>query len=186
MSVTHKKEATESKIIRDVFEKGDAWFNTGDLVRNIGFGHVQFIDRTGDSFRWKGENVSTTEVEQVANDFPQVSLSSAYGVSMSGGDGRMGMIAIIPDDHVVKLDFKGLAEHFQSAPPSYAVSKFMRVQSDFEYTSTHKIKKVTLKKEGFNPGNVPDPLYVLLPQDTEYRTLSGELYTEILEGKYKF
>ena len=105
---------------------------------------------------------------------------------MSGGDGRMGMIAIIPDDHVVKLDFKGLAEHFQSAPPSYAVPKFMRVQSDFEYTSTHKIKKVTLKKEGFNPGNVPDPLYVLLPQDTEYRTLSGELYTEILEGKYKF
>jgi citronellyl-CoA synthetase len=88
------KEATESKILVDVFKKGDEWFNTGDLIRDIGYGHVQFVDRTGDTFRWKGENVSTTEVEEVANALTQVSLSTVYGVKMPGGDGRAGMISI--------------------------------------------------------------------------------------------
>ena len=122
------KQATDSKIMQDVFVKGDAWFNTGDLIRDIGYGHIQFVDRTGDTFRWKGENVSTTEVEKVANSFDQVSLSAVYGVAMPGGDGRAGMTAIIPECDVEAFDFAGLADHFQRSLPSYAVPKFIRYE----------------------------------------------------------
>ncbi|MBW2104292.1 MAG: AMP-binding protein, partial [Deltaproteobacteria bacterium] len=140
------REATESKILRDVFEKGDAWFNTGDLVRDLGFRHIQFVDRLGDTFRWKGENVSTTEVEKVANAFSQVALSACYGVLMPGGDGRAGMVAVIPEQGEGELDFEGIAAHFQRELPSYAVPKFIRIRKDFDYTPTHKIKKLALKK----------------------------------------
>jgi len=179
-------QATESKILHDVFQKGDAWFDTGDLMRDIGYGHVQFVDRTGDTFRWKGENVSTTEVEAVANTLPQVSLSTAYGVKMPGGDGRAGMIAIMPNCRPGNFDLTELCRHFQHSLPAYAVPKFVRLQSDFEYTPTHKIKKVNLKKEGFDPGQAADPLYVLLPDESEYRPLTRELYAEILDRKFKF
>ncbi len=180
------KEATESKIIHDVFTNADSWFNTGDLMRDIGYGHVQFVDRTGDTFRWKGENVSTTEVEAVANTLSQVSLSTVYGVKMPGGDGRAGMIAIIPECNLEAFDLKALYGHFQGTLPFYAVPKFLRLNKDLECTSTHKIKKVELKKEGFDPGRINDTLYVLLPGEAEYQPLTGEVYTEILDGKYRF
>jgi citronellyl-CoA synthetase len=180
------QQATESKILRDVFQKGDAWFNTGDLLRNIGYGHAQFVDRTGDTFRWKGENVSTTEVEAVANTLPQVSLSSVYGVKLPGGDGRAGMIAIIPDCRPEEFDLQALGRHFQLSLPSYAVPKFLRLNADLEYTATHKIKKVTLKKEGFDLDSITDSLFVLLPGNTEYRPLTREIYQNILKGEYRF
>jgi acyl-CoA synthetase (AMP-forming)/AMP-acid ligase II len=180
------KEATESKIIHDVFSSGDSWFNTADLMRDIGYGHVQFVDRTGDTFRWKGENVSTTEVEAVANTLPQVSLSTVYGVKMPGGDGRAGMIAIIPECNLEAFDIEAICGHFQATLPAYAVPKFLRLNKNLECTPTHKIKKVELKQEGFDPDRVDDALYVLLPGEAEYQPLSGEVYTEILEGKYRF
>jgi acyl-CoA synthetase (AMP-forming)/AMP-acid ligase II len=178
------KQATESKILRDVFQKGDAWFNTGDLIRDIGYGHVQFVDRTGDTFRWKGENVSTTEVEKVANTFPQVSLSSVYGVRMPGGDGRAGMIAIIPECNIDQFDFKKFAEFVRNTLPSYAVPKFIRLKADLECTPTHKIKKYDLKKEGFNPADIEDSIYVLLPGESEYQLLTDDVYTNIMANKY--
>jgi citronellyl-CoA synthetase len=180
------EEATESKILHNVFTEGDEWFNTGDLIRDIGFGHIQFIDRTGDTFRWKGENVSTTEVEEVANTLPQVFLSTVYGVKMPDGEGRAGMIAIIPEYKLNDFDLAKLYEHFNHALPSYAIPKFVRIQKDFDYTATHKIKKVDLKKAGFDPGLVSDPLYVLLPGALAYQSLTGEIYAAILSGKYKF
>jgi citronellyl-CoA synthetase len=180
------KEATDSKIIHDVFTKGDSWFNTDDLIRDIGYGHVQFVDRTGDTFRWKGENVSTTEVEAAANTLYQVSLSTVYGVKMPGGDGRAGMIAIIPECSLEAFDLKRLYDYFQGALPSYAVPKFVRLNKDLEYTPTHKIKKVQLKKDAFDPGRINDALYVLLPGELEYQPLSREIYAELLKGKYRF
>jgi acyl-CoA synthetase (AMP-forming)/AMP-acid ligase II len=180
------KEATDSKVIHDVFTKGDSWFNTGDLIRNIGYGHVQFVDRTGDTFRWKGENVSTTEVEAAANTLDQVSLSTVYGVKMPGGDGRAGMIAIIPECSHEAFDLKRLCDHFQGALPSYAVPKFVRLNKDFEYTPTHKIKKVELKKVGFDPGRINDALYVLLPGEVEYQPLTAEVYQNIMDGGCRF
>ncbi len=180
------KQATESKILRNVFQEGDAWFNTGDLIRNIGYGQVQFVDRTGDTFRWKGENVSTTEVEAVANTLPQVSLSSAYGVKMPGGDGCAGMIAIIPDGKAEEFDLRALYQHLQRSLPSYAVPKFVRLNANLECTATYKITKVALKNEGFDPQSVNDALYVLLPGEAGYRPLTQELYKNIWDGKYRF
>jgi citronellyl-CoA synthetase len=180
------KEATDSKILRNVFTQGDTWFNTGDLIRDIGYGHAQFVDRTGDTFRWKGENVSTTEVEKVTDTFPKIFMSTAYGVLMPGGDGRAGMIAVILEGHLEDFDFKGLSEHFQRSLPSYAVPKFVRIRTDFEYTPTHKIKKVSLRDDGFDLNKISEPLYVLLPGDPEYKPLTKEKYKKIMEGKYRF
>lgn len=180
------QQATDSKILHDVFQRGDGWFNTGDLIRDIGYGHAQFVDRTGDTFRWKGENVSTTEVEAVANTLPQVSLSAVYGVKLPGGDGRAGMIAVIPECRAEEFDLRALCRHFQRSLPAYAVPKFLRLNVDLECTATHKIKKVALKKEGFDPDSVTDALYVLLPRDDEFQPLTKEIYHNILDGKYRF
>jgi len=180
------KGATESKIFRDVFDKGDSWFNSGDLLRDIGYGHAQFVDRLGDTFRWKGENVSTTEVEKVTNTFPNISLSMAYGVVMPGSDGRAGMVAIISDAEPEEFDFSGLAKHFRQSLPFYAVPKFIRFRTEFESTPTHKMKKVDSKREGFDPAGISDPLFVLLPDEAEYKPLTKVLHEKILNGKYKF
>jgi citronellyl-CoA synthetase len=179
-------EATEAKILRNVFAPGDAWFNTGDLLKDLGFGHLQFVDRTGDTFRWKGENVSTTEVEKVINSFPGISISTVYGVLMPGGDGRAGMAAILTGVRLEEFNFSGLLAYFNQALPSYAVPKFLRFPGEFEYTPTHKIKKVNLKKEGFDPGQIKDPLFVLLPGETAYRPMTEELCEAIMEGRYKY
>ncbi len=181
-----EKEETEKKIFRDVFEKGDAWFNSGDLVFNQGFKHIQFVDRLGDTFRWKGENVSTSEVEKVINTLDQVDESTAYGVLIPGTDGRAGMVAIIPATSVEAFDLKALAETVRKALPSCAVPKFVRFKEAFETTGTHKIKKKVLRDEGFDLGVVDDPLYVLLPEGAAYQPLTKELYQEIATGKHRF
>ncbi len=180
------KDATEAKIFRDVFARGDAWFNSGDLLRDMGYGHAQFVDRLGDTFRWKGENVSTTEVEKVANTFPGISMSMVYGVVMPGGDGRAGMAAIISDVTPEKFDFGKLLKHFQRALPSYAVPKFIRFRTEFEATPTHKFKKFDAKKEGFDPNTIADPLFVLLPGESVYVPLNKRLYEEIMKNTYWF
>jgi citronellyl-CoA synthetase len=180
------KEETEKKIFRDVFEKGDVWFNSGDLVLNQGYRHIQFVDRLGDTFRWKGENVSTSEVENVVNTLSQVDQSTAYGVQIPGTDGRAGMVAIIPRTPVEAFDLKALAETVRTALPSYAVPKFVRFKKAFETTGTHKIKKKVLRDEGFDPNVVDDPLYVLFPEGDTYQPLTGELYQEIAAGRHRF
>lgn len=182
---TDPKES-EKKILRDVFEKGDCWFNTGDLMRVMGFKHYQFGDRVGDTFRWKGENVATHEVEEIVNSFPQVSESTTYGIQMAGSDGRMGMTALIPFCDLDQFDFKGFASHVTQSLPAYAVPRFLRLAKTFETTATHKIKKVLLQNEGFDIKAVKDPLYVLIPGRDEFIPVTEELYTEIMDGKYNF
>ena len=179
-------DATESKILRDVFEKGDAWFNTGDLIRNIGFGHAQFVDRVGDTFRWKGENVSTTEVEEVITTQEQVKESTVYGVAIPGTEGRAGMVSLISDVDLKSFNFKSFAAKVHQDLPAYAVPLFVRFQEEFEVTATMKRIKSRLKQGGFDPKEVKDPLYVMLPGETEYCELTENLYTEIISGKYRF
>jgi len=179
-------EATQTKILHDVFAAGDAWFDTGDLVRPMGWGHIQFSDRTGDTFRWKGENVSTTEVEKVVNSFPGVALAAAYGVTMPGGDGRAGMIAVVPEGTSEHLDLAGLASHLERHLPSYAVPRFLRLCSDLESTPTHKIKRVRLRNEAFDPALVADPLFVLLPGEPSYRPLTPDIHARVRDGEYRF
>ena len=144
---TDEKE-TEKKIIRDVFKKGDAWFNTGDLMRDIGFKHTQFVDRLGDTFRWKGENVSTTEVEAAVGTADGIDAAVVYGVEVPGCDGRAGMAAVTLEDGV-DIDPKKLAAHLYQELPSYAVPLFIREVPALEATSTFKNRKVELREESF-------------------------------------
>ncbi len=180
------ENATKKKILRDVFQKGDAWFNTGDLIRHIGYRNYQFADRIGDTFRWKGENVATTEVEKVVNSFHQVNASTVYGVRIPGFDGRIGMAAVIPNVAINDFHLKEFAEILQKALPAYAVPRFVRCKTEFETTQTFKIKKSRLKEDGFRPDKTEEHVYVLLPHDHEYKRVTKDLYEDILSGKYRF
>jgi citronellyl-CoA synthetase len=179
------KKKTEEKIIRDAFKKGDLWFNTGDMLRDMGFRHAQFVDRLGDTFRWKGENVATLEVEKALNIFPGISASAVYGVAMPSGDGKAGMAAIFPADDR-PIDLKALTAHLRATLPKYAVPLFIRFVGGFEMTATHKIKKTQFRSQGYDISQVRGKLYVLLPGSDEYVPLTDDLYREIQEGKYKF
>ncbi len=179
------KKKTEEKIFRDVFRKGDMWFNTGDLLRNMGYRHAQFADRLGDTFRWKGENVATQEVEKAIDTFPGVASSAVYGITMPGSDGKAGMAAIVRDENTPP-DISQLAAHLRASLPKYAVPLFVRFVPDFEWTATHKIKKTTLKNQGYDPAQVKNDIYVLLPESEAYIPLTEEIYRNLQEGKYKF
>jgi citronellyl-CoA synthetase len=179
------EKATEKKVFRDVFRKGDMYINTGDLLRDIGYGHVQFVDRLGDTFRWKGENVSTKEVESVINTFEQIDMSSVYGVLIPHTEGRAGMVSIHKRNSE-EFDFKGFLSFVQKYLPHYAVPKFIRFITEFSFTATHKIQKIKLKKEGYNINEINDPVFVLLPESSEYISLTKEIYEGVTKGKYMF
>ncbi|MFZ2512183.1 MAG: long-chain-acyl-CoA synthetase [Gordonia sp. (in: high G+C Gram-positive bacteria)] len=139
---------TEKKIIRDAFADGDAWFNSGDLVREQGFKHIAFVDRLGDTFRWKGENVATTEVEGALGELPAIEHAVAYGVEVPGCDGRAGMAAVTLTEGA-ELDGKALADKLYAELPSYAVPLFLRTVDQIEATTTFKNRKVELRGAGF-------------------------------------
>ena len=170
------KEATEKKLVRDAFKEGDVWFNTGDLMRSQGFGHAAFTDRLGDTFRWKGENVATTEVEAAVSTDPQVEEATVFGVEVPGAGGRAGMAAIQLKEGE-EFDGKALAKAAYEHLPSYAVPLFVRVVKELAHTSTFKSQKVDLRKEGYggNSGEgdeeaeeIEDPIYVLSGRDEGY------------------
>ncbi|HEX5062996.1 MAG TPA: long-chain-acyl-CoA synthetase, partial [Kofleriaceae bacterium] len=142
------KAASEKKLFRDVFRKGDVWFNSGDLLRDQGFRHAQFIDRVGDTFRWKGENVSTNEVAEALNTFHQVAESTVYGVQVPGTDGRCGMAALVLRCAVNDFDLRGFTRHVESQLPAYARPLFLRVRPELEVTGTFKQVKSDLRRQG--------------------------------------
>lgn len=158
--------ATEKKVIRDAFKAGDAYFNSGDLVRQQGFLHIAFVDRLGDTFRWKGENVATTEVEGAVGSFPGVSEAVVYGIEVPGCDGRAGMAAVTLADGV-ELDGQALADHLNTELPGYAVPLFVRLVPQIEATSTFKNRKTELRDEGFAAVG-DDRLLVLAGGDDGY------------------
>ncbi|MDV7999714.1 long-chain-acyl-CoA synthetase [Rhodococcus sp. IEGM 1408] len=154
------KEATEKKVVRDAFADGDAWFVSGDLMLNQGLKHASFVDRLGDTFRWKGENVATTEVESAISARTEVDQAVVYGVPVPGADGKAGMAAVRLHD---KSDFDGaaLAEHLRGSLPSYAVPLFIRLSKELEHTSTYKSRKTELREQAFDTSKFDEPLYVL-------------------------
>jgi len=180
-----EKKKSEERIIRDAFKKGDIWFNTGDMLRDMGFRHAQFVDRLGDTFRWKGENVATLEVEKALNSFLGISVSAVYGVSMPAGDGKAGMAAIIPMEGR-SINLKALTDHLKSSLPKYAVPLFIRFIDEFQMTATLKIKKTQLRKDGYDQTLIKEKLYVLLPGNDSYEPMNETLYREIMAGKYYF
>ena len=138
----------EHKILRDVFKKGDSWFRTGDLMRKDERGYFYFVDRVGDTFRWKGENVSTSEVSEAINSFPGIVDANVYGVTIAGREGRAGMAAIV---YQGGCDLKALHAHLRTHLPDYARPLFLRIQEEIDVTGTFKQKKVDLVKDGFRP-----------------------------------
>jgi len=175
-----------SCIFTDVFKKGDKYFNTGDLMREIGFRHAQFVDRTGDTFRWKGENVSTTEVENMMTAYHDLAEAVVYGVEIANTNGRAGMAAITPHAGM-SVDFAGLLAHLRRELPAYAVPVFLRVKAAMETTGTFKYQKSGLKNEGFDPAKVGgEALYVLLPGTSEYVALTDDIFASINAGQYRF
>ncbi len=185
------KEATEKKLVRDAFKEGDVWFNTGDLMRSQGFGHAAFTDRLGDTFRWKGENVATTEVEAAVATDPQIEEATVYGVEVPDTGGRAGMVAIQLKDGQ-DFDGKALAKAVYDKLPGYAVPLFVRVVEELAHTSTFKSQKVDLRKEGYGGSSgegddddvkVEDPIYVLSGKDEGYVPFYDEYLAEVKDGK---
>jgi citronellyl-CoA synthetase len=145
-----------------------------------------FVDRLGDTFRWKGHNISTTEVERIFNAFGQVFMSCVYGVPIPGTDGRAGMAVINTDTKIEDFDFKGLSTQLLDNLAPYAVPIFLRFKSEMSTTATHKLKKTTLKKECFEIEEIDDPLYIMLPSESTYTKLTPEIYEKIQDGHYMF
>jgi len=171
--------ASSKKILRDVFVPGDAWYRTGDLMRQDEQGFFYFVDRVGDTFRWKGENVSTTEVAAVIAGCPGVAEAAVYGVSVPGAEGRAGMAAL-----VVERDFKlaGLRRALSERLPGYARPLFIRIVSAIELTGTFKLRKQELALEGYDPARVRDALYVDDPAADAYVALDANLHGRLLAG----
>ncbi|HNO47583.1 MAG TPA: AMP-binding protein, partial [Chitinophagales bacterium] len=178
-----EKSKTEQTILRNVFTKGDAWFNTNDLVRDMGFGHTQFVDRLGDTFRWKGENVSTQEVEGIINLIDNVEESIVFGVEIPGCNGRAGMAKIILKENKA-LDMDNLYRLLSNELPAYAVPIFVRIAGDAAITSTFKHQKSELKKEGFDINIIKDDVYVL--KNKQYILLDKDFHEEICKGDIRF
>ena len=173
------KEDTEKKILHDVYEPGDAWFRTGDLMTRDKLGYYYFIDRVGDTFRWKSENVATGEVaEALAVD--GVEQANVYGVEVAGHSGRAGMAALVVDR--AKLDLDALHAHVHANLPAYARPLFLRLQQETDTTGTFKFRKVDLVKQGFDPSAIEDPIWFDHPQDGRYVPLTEELYEAIQTG----
>lgn len=175
------EQASEKKLLRNVFKQGDCWFNSGDLVRSQGWQHIQFVDRLGDTFRWKGENVATSEVEGAMALLDSIEHAVVYGVSVPGYDGRAGMAAISLKPGC-PFDGAMLAHHLRSALPAYAVPVFIRIRSEQDTTGTFKYQKSQLKKEGFNPQNFTEPVFALFDKDSAYTGLTPQRHADLLAG----
>jgi citronellyl-CoA synthetase len=182
-------EATESKIIRDVLKDGDRWFNTGDLIRQIDVGfamglkHFQFVDRTGDTFRWRAENVSTNEVAEALNAHPQINMANVYGVEVPGAEGRAGMVAFELEEGE-ELDLQGFHPLVERELPSYAQPVFIRILRSAETTVTFKLLKGDLREQAFHADKVAgDPIYVRQPRSAGYELLDEAFYLQLMQGE---
>ncbi|XP_061836706.2 long-chain fatty acid transport protein 6 isoform X2 [Nerophis lumbriciformis] len=178
------KVQSEKKLVKDVFRTGDVYFNTGDLLLQDQRDFLYFRDRVGDTFRWKGENVSTMEVSEVLCLLDFIQDASVYGVTISGYEGRAGMAAIVlKADH--GLNGAELYKHLVEALPSYAWPWFLRIRPSLDVTDTFKQQKGKLVQEGFNPDVIMDPLFFLDITQRDYILLSGSLYEDIVLGNIK-
>jgi len=177
---------TESSILTNVFEPGDRWFNTGDIMRQMGFRHAQFVDRTGDTFRWKGENISTTEVEMLIEEVEAVSEAVVYGVEIPNTNGRAGMASIRLNGSVDEFDFSQFLHQMKTNMSDYSIPVFLSINEGVELTGTFKHVKGPLKEKGFDVQKNTDPLYVWLPKTDGYVPLTHQMQKDIEQGLYRY
>ncbi|HEY6259044.1 MAG TPA: long-chain-acyl-CoA synthetase [Xanthobacteraceae bacterium] len=170
---------TEKKVLHDVFGRGDIWFRTGDLMRKDADGYFYFVDRIGDTFRWKGENVSTTEVEETIGQFRGVEETNVYGVSIPGRDGRAGMAAVVVNG---SFDLAAFRQHLADTLPDYARPLFLRLRGEMDVTSTFKQKKIDFVAQGFDPAATADPIYFDDPAAKTFVRIDLALSQRIRDG----
>jgi fatty-acyl-CoA synthase len=173
------EQASEEKILRDVFEPGDAWFRTGDLMRQDEHGYFYFVDRVGDTFRWKGENVATAEVAETICGFPGIKEAAVYGVTIPGTDGRAGMATIAADEG---FDLDAFRTHIVDCLPDYACPLFLRVRDRLDITDTFKHTKQALMREGYDPSATCDAIYFNDRERQAFVRLDRSLYDRIHRG----
>ncbi len=174
-------ESTEKKLVRNAFREGDCWFNSGDVMSPQGLGHATFVDRLGDTFRWKGENVATTQVEAALASDDSVEQCTVFGVEIPRTGGRAGMAAIKLRDGA-EFDGKSLAHAVYGQLPPYALPLFVRVVKELAQTTTFKSRKVELRDQAYGP-DVEDPLYVLAGRDEGYVPYYDGYPEEVAAGK---
>ncbi len=174
-------EATARKVLHDVFRPGDSWFRTGDLMRRDAQGYFYFVDRVGDTFRWKGENVATLQVSETITGYPGIKDAIVYGVKVPGREGRAGMATIVVDE-TVPFDLEALRPFLLSHLPVYAVPVFLRLSDQIDVTGTFKQRKLGLAAEGFDPCRIAEPLYVAGSGETRYRVLDAASLEAIASG----
>ncbi|KAI1904153.1 hypothetical protein AGOR_G00002750 [Albula goreensis] len=177
-------QQTEKKRLRDVFQKGDLYFNSGDLLRIDHENFIYFQDRVGDTFRWKGENVATTEVADVLGMAECIQEANVYGVKVSGHEGRIGMAAVTVKEGMA-FDPISTCSQVTNYLPAYARPRFLRIQDSLEMTGTFKQMKVKLVEEGFSPAVVSDPLYFLDEKMKSYIPMTHEIYNSIASRDIK-
>jgi len=148
--------------------------------------HYQFVDRVGDTFRWRSENVSTNEVGEILNQNPQVQFCNVYGVAIPKADGRAGMAALTLRSGVTQLDLAGFSEYIARSLPSYARPVFLRIHPEMEVTGTFKLMKGDLRREGYDLSLVKDPLYVMKPGKSQYEPLDAQFLDRIRAGAAGF
>ena len=185
------KKASEAKVIQNVLVEGDRWFNTGDLVKtmDVGFSlgriHYQFVDRVGDTFRWKSENVSTNEVAEILNSYHEVNMANVYGVKVANSEGRAGMVAF--NCNLEKFDWLSFSDFVSKKLPSYAQPVFVRIIDELETTGTFKLKKNDLREEAFHLDKVNgDLVFVKKPGKNSYERLDNDFYQSIKSGDVGF
>jgi fatty-acyl-CoA synthase len=175
-------EETETKIIRNAFEPGDAWYRTGDLMRRDVQGYFYFVDRIGDTFRWKGENVATSEIATILRLLPSIVEATVYGVPVPGHEGKACMAAVVPSQ---TFEIETLREHVRKMLPPYASPVFLRICERIETTGTFKHTKRELMKEGYDPGATKDPVFFNDLDKGKFVRVDETMHQTILSGKIK-
>ena len=185
------KKASEEKIFRNVFNDGDSWFNTGDILKtmDVGFAlgrkHYQFVDRVGDTFRWKSENVSTNEVAEILNLFNQVNMANVYGVKIPKSEGRAGMVAF--NCELKEFNWSDFSKFVAEKLPKYAQPVFIRIIKELETTGTFKLKKNDLREEAYHLDKIKgDQIYIKKPGNRLYEVLDQNYYDIIMSGEAGF
>jgi citronellyl-CoA synthetase len=187
-------DATDKKLIRSAIQEGDVFFNSGDLMKTVEVGfsfgqkHYQFVDRVGDTFRWKSENVSTNEVGEIINNHEAIVFTNVYGVEIPGTDGRAGMASVVFRDSpdISTINLASISEHIIKNLPGYARPIFIRVLDDLPTTTTHKLQKNDLREQAYHLDRVDHDLLVLKPGESVYTRLDSDFYDKIIQRDIAF
>lgn len=180
------EQENNKKLFKSVLKAGDCYFNTGDLVKYQGFRHIAFVDRLGDTFRWKGENVATTQVEGQLNDFNQVNQTVAYGIELPHHDGRAGMVALTLNCPIHEFSAPKFYQHVTSVLPSYAQPVFVRLRTQQEITGTFKYKKTDLKNESYRVNAAEEIILIKHPDKNTYIRLDNNTIVAIEQKQLSF